>query len=61
MAALLVTGCGGGGSKTYNEIRATTLGQEMKDLDDACRQGALSEQECKEAKEKILKQYGIKR
>ena len=54
-SAGLLTGCGGGGAKNYNITRATTIGQELKDLKDAYDRGALSQSEYEKTKEKLLK------
>lgn len=53
------TGCCGGGTKhveTKQTTTTTTLGQELKDLDDAYQKGLLTEKEYNEAKKKLLKQ-----
>ncbi len=52
--------CGGGGSKVKTESTniSTTLGQELSDLQKAYEQGIITENQYKEAKEKLLKERG---
>ena len=53
------SGCCGGGSEVKAETKTTTtttLGQELKDLEDAYQKGIISEKQYNEAKEKLLKQ-----
>jgi len=47
----------GGGTKTdvVTETSTTTLGQELQDLDKAYKDGIISEEEYKKAKEKLIK------
>ena len=51
-----VSGCGGGGAKTQTQtdIRTTTKGQELLDLQKAYESGALSQKEYERQKQKIL-------
>ncbi len=51
-------GCGGGGAKVQSEqsTYTTTLGQELKDLEDAYKKGIINQQQYEEAKEKLIKQ-----
>ena len=53
--SIALGGCGGGGAKTFYYHRNTTTGQELSDLQSALQRGAISEQEYKEQREKILK------
>ncbi len=54
--------CGGGGSTKVVTTPAapaaptTTLGQELKDLDDAYKQGAITKEEYEKAKKKLMEQ-----
>jgi uncharacterized membrane protein len=61
-AALLATflalgGCGGGGAKVNSTVTATTMGQELQDLEESYKKGLLSEEEYKKARKAILKRY----
>ncbi len=53
-----VSGCGGGGAKTQTktDIRTTTKGQELLDLQKAYESGALSQKEYERQKNKILEE-----
>jgi hypothetical protein len=58
---ILVSGiagcCGGGGTKVVTQPGpTTTLGKELSDLDDAYKNGVITEKEYQSAKEKLLKQ-----
>lgn len=46
--------CWGGGARTYNTTKTTTLGQELTDLQAAKERGAISEVEFQKQKEKLL-------
>ena len=52
--------CGGGGTTKVVTTPAapaaptTTLGQELKDLDDAYKQGAITKEEYEKAKQKLM-------
>ena len=50
--------CGGGGSKVYTTpaAPATTLGQEIKDLDEAYQKGFITKEEYENAKKKLMEQ-----
>ncbi len=54
--------CGGGGTTKVVTTPAapaapsTTLGQELKDLDDAYKQGAITKEEYEKAKKKLMEQ-----
>jgi hypothetical protein len=49
--------CGGGTSvKTEQATYATTLGQELKDLEDAYKKGIITQQQYEDAKDKLIKQ-----
>ncbi len=50
-----LAGCGGGTTEVKTTTRSTTLGQELIDLDKAYQQGAITEDQYKKAKEKLLK------
>ena len=58
LAALGLTGCGGGGADVRSEqsTYTTTLGQELKDLEDAYKKGIINEQQYETSKEKLIKQ-----
>ncbi|MGK9170986.1 SHOCT domain-containing protein [Inquilinus limosus] len=51
--ALPVAACGGS-SRTPPPVGGTTTGQELIDLDNAYRQGAITQDEYEEQREKIL-------
>jgi len=57
-AALGLIACGGGGAKVQSEQSSysTTLGQELKDLEDAYKRGIITEKQYEEAKKKLLEQ-----
>lgn len=50
-----LAGCGGGTAEVKTTTRTSTLGQELMDLDKAYQQGAITEEQYKEAKEALLK------
>jgi len=54
--ALGIVGCGGGGAEVKTQSYSTTLGQELKDLDEAYQKGIITEKQYKEAKEKLIEQ-----
>jgi len=54
--ALGVAGCGGGGAEVKTQSYSTTLGQELKDLEEAYQKGIITEKQYKEAKEKLIEQ-----
>ena len=60
----LVGCCGGGGTTKVVTTPAapaaptTTLGQELKDLDDAYKQGAITKEEYEKAKKKLMEKRG---
>jgi hypothetical protein len=49
-------GCGGGGAKLQSESYSTTLGQELKDLEDAYKKGIITEKQYEESKKKLIEQ-----
>ncbi|TCL08539.1 hypothetical protein BXY66_0576 [Shimia isoporae] len=53
LVAMTVSACGG--SKTTNNVQATTVGEELASLDAAYRQGLLTEKEYEQQRRKILK------
>lgn len=52
---LCIAGCGGGGAKSVHVNRVTTVGQELNDLHEAHKKGALSDSEYAEQKARILR------
>ena len=54
-AAVLVSVTGCGGSSSTSEVRATTVGQELQDLDSARNKGLITEQEYQQKRREILK------
>ncbi len=55
MTSLLLSGCGGGGANIQSS--STTMGQELKDLDEAHKKGIISQYEYDKGKEDILSRY----
>ena len=51
-----LAGCGGGGAEVRTQSYSTTLGQELKDLEDAYRKGIITEKQYNDAKEKLIEQ-----
>ncbi len=51
-----IAGCGGGGAEVRTQSYSTTLGQELKDLEEAYQKGIITEKQYKEAKEKLIEQ-----
>jgi hypothetical protein len=58
LLALGLTACGGGGAKVQSEqsTYSTTLGQELKDLEDSYKKGIITQKQYEEAKEKLIQQ-----
>ncbi len=54
--ALGLAGCGGGGAELKSDSYTTTLGQELKDLEEAYQKQIITEKQYKEAKEKLIEQ-----
>jgi len=54
--ALGVVGCGGGGAEVRTQSYSTTLGQELKDLEEAYQKGIITEKQYNEAKQKLIEQ-----
>jgi hypothetical protein len=50
-------GCGGGGAKVKTQITTTSLGQELSDLDEAYKQGIISDKEYDKAKKGLMKRF----
>jgi hypothetical protein len=48
-------GCGGGGAQVQQQT--TTLGQELKDLDDAYKKGLLDEKEYQKVRKELIKKH----
>ena len=48
-------GRGGGSAKVESTTRTTTLGQELQDLDEAHKQGIISDEEYEKKKKELLK------
>jgi hypothetical protein len=55
MAAFAIGGCGGGGAAVRSEVRSTTVGQELMDLQRARDSGVITPDEYEKQREKILK------
>lgn len=53
-----LTACGGGGATVQTEHSAygTTLGQELKDLDDSYKKGIITQSQYEDAKTKLIEQ-----
>jgi len=56
IVALGLVGCGGGGAEVRTHSYSTTLGQELKDLEEAYQKGIITEKQYKEAKDKLIEQ-----
>ena len=54
--AMGVVACGGGGADVKTQSYSTTLGQELKDLDEAYQKGIITEKQYKNAKDKLIEQ-----
>lgn len=55
--ALCMTACGGGTQvKSEQSSYSTTLGQELKDLEDSYKKGIITQKQYEEAKEKLIQQ-----
>lgn len=54
LAMFLAAGCGASSSKTVQETRTTTKGQELLDLKKAYDQGVITEKEYEKSKKKIM-------
>ena len=54
--ALGLAACGGGGADVKTQSYSTTLGQELKDLDEAYNKGIITEKQYKNAKDKLIEQ-----
>jgi len=49
-----LSACGGGGAKVSTQTHATTVGQELLDLDKAYKSGLISEKEYNKSRKNIL-------
>ncbi len=57
VVALCMTACGGRTQvKSEQSSYSTTLGQELKDLEDSYKRGIITQKQYEEAKEKLIKQ-----
>ncbi len=54
---LALGGCGGGDTEVRSTVNATTMGQELQDLEESYKKGLLTEEEYKRARKAILKRY----
>lgn len=54
--SLGLVSCGGGGAEVKSQSYSTTLGQELKDLEDAYQKGIITEKQYKRSKEKLIEQ-----
>ncbi len=52
--ALGFSACRGGGADVKTQSYSTTLGQELKDLEEAYNKGIITEKQYKNAKEKLI-------
>ena len=57
MTGGMVVGCGGGGAKMETTTTTVTLGKQLMDLDQAYKNGSMSEEEFNQAKKDLLKKY----
>ncbi|MBI4763130.1 MAG: hypothetical protein HY787_00795 [Deltaproteobacteria bacterium] len=56
IVVLGLAACGGGDSDVRTQNYSTTLGQELKDLEEAYNKGIITEKQYKNAKEKLIEQ-----
>jgi competence protein ComGC len=56
--ALGPAGCSGGGAEVQSQhsTYTTTLGQELKDLEDAYKKGIITQQQYEDSKKKLIEQ-----
>ena len=54
--ALGLAACRGGGAEVRSQSYSTTLGQELKDLEDAYQKGIITDKQYKKSKEKLIEQ-----
>jgi len=54
--ALGLARCGGGGAEVKSQSYTTTLGQELKDLEEAYKKGIITEKQYNDAKQKLIEQ-----
>ena len=54
-SCLIIAGCGG--SKSTADLRASSLGQELIDLEKAYKIGAITEDEYEDAKDNLIDSY----
>jgi uncharacterized membrane protein len=51
-----LAGCGGGGAEVKSQSYGTTLGKELKDLEEAYDKGIITEKQYNRSKEKLIEQ-----
>lgn len=52
-----LVGCGGGGAQVQSHTITNTLGKELMDLDQARKQGVISESEYDRLRQQIMNKY----
>ena len=51
-----LAGCAGGGAEVKTQSYSTTLGQELKDLEEAYKKGIITEKQYEESKKSLIEQ-----
>jgi hypothetical protein len=51
-----MAGCSGGGADVRTQTTTTTLGQELKDLEEAYKKGIITQQQYEESKKRLIEQ-----